>query len=256
MESHRLRPLIYGICFSLLVFACRPALVPTAQLRPDTDIQIDAQVTANTEIEALIAPYRQKLESQMNEVLGYSAQELRKVSSGESALGNFVADVQMAQVMPLLGKPIDLSLMTTGGLRATIPKGPITLSNIFELSPFENELVVLTLPGTTLKKLFEHGAQSKNLILKNATFTIKNDKPFNIRIKGEPLDPGKSYTVVVSDYLANGGDDLFLLKEATKVEPTGILVRDALIKHIRQLTAQNKKIEARVDGRMKVLKGE
>lgn len=253
MRFFRPRHIIYSIWFSLFLISCQSALVPTAQLPSETDIKVDASVPVNSQTEALIAPYRQKLESQMNEVLGYSAQELQKVSSGESALGNFVADVQMAQVLPLYQKPIDLSLMTTGGLRATIPKGPVTLSNIFELSPFENELVVLTLPGTTLQKLFEHGAQSKNLILKNATFTIKNNKPLNIRVNGKPLDPAKSYTVVMSDYLANGGDDLFLLKEATKVEPTGILVRDALIKHVRQLTAQNKPIEAHVDGRIKML---
>jgi len=253
MRFFRPRHIIYSIWFSLFLISCQPALVPTAQLPPETDIKVDASVPVNAEIETLIAPYRQKLESQMNEVLGYSAQELRKVNNGESALGNFVADVQMAQVLPIYQKPIDLSLMTTGGLRATIPKGPVTLSNIFELSPFENELVVLTLPGTTLQKLFDHGAQSKNLVLKNASFTIKNDKPLNIKVNGKPLDPAKSYTMVVSDYLANGGDELFLLKEATKVEPTGILVRDALIKHIRQLTAQNKQIEARTDGRIKIL---
>ena len=252
MNFLRLRHIIYTYCFSLLLFSCQSALVPTAQLPPDTDIKVDAGIPVNPETETLIAPYRQKLESQMNEVLGYSAQELRKVNSGESALGNFVADVQMAQVLPLYQKPIDLSLMTTGGIRATLPKGAITLSNIFELSPFENQLVVLTLPGTSLQKLFDHGARSKDLILKNATFTIKDNKPYDIKINGQPLDLQKSYTIVMSDYLAYGGDDLFLLKEATKVEPAGILVREALIKHIRQLTAQNKQIEARVDGRMKV----
>jgi 2',3'-cyclic-nucleotide 2'-phosphodiesterase (5'-nucleotidase family) len=252
MSFFRHRQLIYSLCFSLLLLSCQRTLVPTAQLPPDTDIKVDASVPANPQTEALIAPYRQQLDQRMNEVLGYSAQELRKVDGGESALGNFVVEVQMAQVLPLYKKPIDLSLMTTGGLRATIPKGPVTLSNIFELSPFENQLVVLTLPGTTLQKLFEHGARSKDLVLKGATFTIKDNKPENIKINGKPLEPGRNYTVVMSDYLANGGDDLFFLKEAVKVEPAGILVREAIIKHIRELTAQNKPIEARVDGRMKV----
>lgn len=248
----RHRQLIYSLCFSLLFFSCQRTLVPSARLRPDTDIKVDASIPVNLLAEAMIAPYRQQLEQRMNEVLGYSAQELKKVSGGESALGNFVADVQMAQVLPLYQKPIDISLMTTGGLRASIPQGAVTLSNIFELSPFENQLVVVTLPGTTMQKLFEHGAQYKNLIMKNASFTIRNGKAENISINGKPLQPGRSYTLVMSDYLANGGDDLFFLKEATQVEPTGILVREALIRHIKQLTAQKKPIEAHVDGRMKV----
>ena len=248
----RHRQVIYSFCFSLLLLSCQRTLVPTAQLPPDTDIKVDASIPANPQTEALIAPYRQQLDKRMNEVLGYSAQELQKVSNGESALGNFVADVQMAQVLPLYQNPIDISLMTTGGIRATLPKGPITLSNIFELSPFENQLVVVTVPGTTLQKLFEHGARSKDLIMKNVTFAIRENKPYNIKINGKPLDTGRNYTLVMSDYLAYGGDDLSFLKEAVKVEPAGILVREALIKHIRELAAQNKPIEARVDGRMKV----
>lgn len=241
---------IIAFWLGLGLLSCQGTLVPTARLAPETGIKVNASLPAHPQTEALIAPYRQQLQAQMTEVLGYSAQELRKIDNRESALGNFVADVQMAQVLPLYPKPIDLSLMTTGGLRATIPQGPVTLNHVFELSPFENQLVVVTLPGTTLQKLFAYGARSKDLIFNNATFTIKNNQPLNIRINHQPLDVNRLYRVVMSDYLANGGDNLTFLKEATSVEPTGILVREALIRHIRQLTAQNKKIEARIDGRM------
>lgn len=252
MNFFRSWQIIYSLCFSLLIFSCQQALVPTAQLSSETDIKVDAGIPVNPEAETLIVPYRQKFEVEMNEVLGYSAQELRKEGGSESALGNFVVAVQMEQVLPLYKKPIDISLTTTGGLRAAIPKGPVTLSNIYELSPFENQLVIITVPGTTLQKLFEHGARSKDLVLKNASFTIKENKPYNIKIKGKPLDLSKSYTVVASDYLAYGGDDLSFLKEATKVESSGILVREALIRHIRELAAQNKPIEAKVDERTKM----
>ena len=253
MPSFRSRSLFYSLFFSFLFLACQRPLAPTVQLPPDTDIKVDASIPANPQTEALIGPYRQQLAQRMNEVLGQTTQELRKVDGRESALGNFVADVQLAQALPLYKKPIDMSLTTTGGIRATLPAGNITLSNLFELSPFENQLVVATLPGAIMQKLFEYGASQKNLVISNASFTIKDNKPGNIIVAGKPFSPQQSYKVVLSDYLVNGGDDLFFLKEATAVEPVGILVREALIKHIRELTAQHKVIESRVENRIKVL---
>ena len=252
MQFLTYRRWFYSIVFSFSFAACQRPLLPTAALPPDTDIKLDAAIPADSTSEALILPYRQQMAQQMNAVLGVSAQELLRVGAGESALGNFVAEVQMVEALPLYKKPIDMSLMTTGGLRANIPQGPVTLSHIFELLPFENQLVVVTLPGTAVQKMFDQAARNQELIIQNATFTIKEAKPVNILINRQPLAPQKKYKIVMSDYLANGGDDLSFMKEATAVEPVGLMAREALIKHIRELTAQEKPIKAHVDGRMKV----
>ncbi|MDQ4141059.1 MAG: 5'-nucleotidase C-terminal domain-containing protein, partial [Bacteroidota bacterium] len=200
----------------------------------------------------LILPYRQKVEQRMNEVIGTAPMEL-KADLVESPLGNFVADLQRSQAATLLGRPIDMGLMTRGGLRYIIPYGKITVGNVFELMPFENELLVLTLPGSTVEKLFQFGAKNKILSVSNASFTVQNGQATNILVGGQPLDTQKTYTLAVSDYLANGGDNLGFLKEAIKTEKAGILVRDAIIQKIKQLTAQGKQVEAQIEGRVKVL---
>jgi 2',3'-cyclic-nucleotide 2'-phosphodiesterase (5'-nucleotidase family) len=82
---------------------------------------------------------------------------------------------------------------------------------------------------------------------------VQNGQASNILIGGQPFNPQKKYTLAVSDYLANGGDNLSFLKEAIQTENAGILLRDAIINHIRQLTSQGKPVEARVEGRVKVL---
>jgi len=252
MRFLRLRYYLQIASVTILLGSCQKAWYPVAQLPAETDIKVSEALPQETTAEATIRPYRQQMAKQMNEVLGTSAQELPKVGVGETALGNFVAQVQLTQSLPLYKKNIDMSLMTTGGLRAGIPQGPVTLSHIFELSPFENQLVILTLPGSTVQKLFNEAARTRELIIQNATFTIKDAQPTQILINGKALDTGKTYKVVMSDYLANGGDDLSFLSEATAVEPVGILVREALIRHIQELTARGKPIEARVDGRMKI----
>lgn len=127
------------------------------------------------------------------------------------------------------------------------------MGDVFELMPFENELLVLTLSGSTVEKIFQFGAKTKILSLSNASFTLQNGQATNILVGGQPLDTQKTYTLAISDYLANGGDNLSFLKEAIKTEKAGILLREAIIQHIKQLTAQGKPVEAQVEGRVKVL---
>ncbi len=251
-ESFRVGPGMGSFLIVILLFSCQRTWQPRGQLQPTSKVPVGISIPADAATEALIAPYRQQVAQRMSEVIGTAPEEL-KTGFGESPLGNFVADLQREQATKLLGKPIDLALMTKDGLRYVIPKGNITVGDVFEMMPFENQLLVLTLPGTTVQKLFRFGAEQKILALSNATYTIRNNQAVDIRIGGQPFDAQKKYTLAVSDYLANGGDNLSFLKEATQTEKVGILLRDAILNHIRQLTAQSKPVTARVEGRVKGL---
>jgi 2',3'-cyclic-nucleotide 2'-phosphodiesterase (5'-nucleotidase family) len=252
MRYFRWRPYFQSFSLVFLLLSCQRTWQPAAQLRPEARLPVNTAVAADVAAEAAIIPYRQKVEQRMSEVIGQAPTEL-KADAIESPLGNFVADLQRSQAAALLGRPIDMGLMTRGGLRYIIPQGNITVGDIFELMPFENELLVLTLSGATVEKLFQFGASKKILALSNATFAIQNNQATNILIGGKPFNKDQMYTLAISDYLANGGDNLGFLKETTKTEKAGILLRDAIIKHIQQLTAQGKSVEARVEGRVKVL---
>jgi 2',3'-cyclic-nucleotide 2'-phosphodiesterase (5'-nucleotidase family) len=204
-------------------------------------------------VEAVVTPYRQKVKQQMDEVIGTAPEAIRK-NNGESPLANFVADLQRERAAKETGQPIDLGLMTNGGLRAELPAGNITVGSVFELMPFENELVVLDLPGPVLQQLFEYAAKVK-MALSGATYSVGADgKPVNIRIGKEQFDPNKErlYTLAISDYLAGGGDQLTFLKPI-KPRSTGVLLRTAINDHIRQLTKEGKPVQARVEGRVKSL---
>lgn len=234
----------FGIALvTLWLGACQPLAWQASPSLAGTDVPVDSTITADPQTEAVIAPYRRQVTSKMNEVVGFAPVELSK-GDYESLLGNFVVDLQMAQSQPLYGKPIDLSLTTNGGLRQPLPQGDINVGHVFELMPFENELVVLTLDGSTVQELFDYAVERKWAPIGGATYTVKNGKPMEIKIDGEPFDPTKSYTLVTSDYLAGGGDDLDMLKKATKTEKVGLLLRDAILQQIRQLTAAGKPVTA------------
>jgi 2',3'-cyclic-nucleotide 2'-phosphodiesterase (5'-nucleotidase family) len=254
MLKKRRRFLFQPLILSWLLLSCQATLSPTAQLPAETDIQLNQAISADAQAEALIAPYRQQVNQKMNEVIGRATTELNgRTGKVETNLGNFVADLQQAQAARLTGKPVDMGVITRGGLRAVIPQGEVKVGDIFEVMPFENELLVLTLSGQTVQQMFQYAAEKKNLSVSNATYTIRNNIPEDIRIGGRPFDLQRTYTIAISDYLAYGGDDMNFLKNALRTDKAGILLREAIIRQIRDLTAQSKPVEAAIDGRVKIL---
>ena len=242
---------VSGLALALSLVACQRPLQPSANLS-ETDVAVDHTITADPAVEALVAPYREEVTVKMSEVVGSAPVALGK-GDYESPLGNFVVDLQLTQSEPIYGKPIDLSVTTQGGLRVPLPQGNITTGHIFELMPFENEMVVLTLSGESVQKLFDDAAARKITYIGNATYTVADGKAQDIKIKGQPLDPNKSYTLLTSDYLAGGGDKLDMLKNPIKYEKLGLLLRDAIHQHIQQLTAAGKQVTAPAEKRVTII---
>lgn len=240
-----------GLALTLSLVACQRTWHASPSLS-QTDVPVDKTLSADATAEALIAPYRDEVTVKMSEVVGTAPVALGK-GAYESPLGNFVVDLQLAQSEPLYGKPIDLSVTTEGGLRVPLPQGNITTGHIFELMPFENELVVLTLSGKAVQALFDDAAARKIIYIGNVTYTVSGGKATDIKIKGQPFDPNKTYTLVTSDYLAGGGDNLVMLKNPIKYEKLGLLLRDAIHQHIRQLTAAGKPVTAPAEKRVTIL---
>ena len=236
--------------FAALAPACqRVAYQPKAQLAPVTARPVDQNAPEDTRMAAEIAPYHQRVAAQMNEVLGTAPVAITK-NAGESPLANFVADLQRERAAAALRQPVDLGVMTNGGLRASLPAGPITLGAVFELMPFENRLVVLDAPGPVVQQLFDYCARLK-MAVSNATYAVgPNGQPADIRIGGQPFNPARTYSIALSDYLAGGGDNLLFFKPLAQRD-TGVLLRQAIVDRIRALTQAGQPVTAQVEGRVK-----
>lgn len=230
----------------------RAAYVPTAHFVPVTSRPVGKTQAEDPAIAALIAPYHDRVTAQMTEVLGAAPEPLVK-SPGESPLANFVADLQRARASKVLGGPIPLGVMTNGGLRAGFAAGPVTLGAVFELMPFENELVVVDAPGPVVQQLFDYAAHVK-MAVSGATYSVTFDGlPKNIRIGGQPFDvnDARTYSIAISDYLATGGDNMTFFK-AVPMRHTNVLLRTAIADHIRDLTKAGQPVTAKVEGRVRV----
>lgn len=226
-------------------YVAKPQLAPVTAQLVGKDLPDDATAAAT------IAPYRQRVTEQMTAVLGTAPVAITK-NSGESPLANFVADLQRSRASRETGQSIDLSVMTNGGLRSSLPAGSITMGSVFELMPFENELVILDASGDVVQQLFNYAARVK-MPISGATYVVSAEgKATDIRLNGQQFNPAQDrmYTIAISDYLAGGGDQLTFFK-TIKPRGTGVLLRNAIADHIRELTAAGRPVEAKVDGRVK-----
>lgn len=204
--------------------------------------------------EEIIEQYSKSLEADMNRVLVHS-QHVMERGTPEGTLNNFVADLvfDIGQEIyhPQDGKPIDFCLLNYGGLRVPLPEGEITYGRVFELLPFENEMVVVTLSGEKTYQLFQYLAESsKGMPVSGIELTISNESPESIMIQGKKFNKERTYKVLTSDYLAGGGDSMNFFLQPIHYELLGMRVRDAIILHMQNVQAKGEEISAELDGRI------
>lgn len=221
-----------------------------SNIRLDSSLNIVPDAT----MESKILPYRTKLMNDMEEVLCISKDPLF-AGRPESPLSNFCADLILQESDSICIKRfpdmrIDVSMVNRGGLRVPIPKGEVKVQNMFELMPFENEIVFLKIKGEVLRRFIDHMASRGGEGVSGMKFGIRNDKGLDPQIQGKPLDDSKNYWLVTSDYIANGGDGSEILKEVQQRISTGVKFRDMFIDHLRKMGRKGLAIEAKIDGRI------
>ena len=197
----------------------------------------------------VVAPYRKAVDSIMSPVLGESEVAMT-ADRPESLLSNFVADV-LREASVRAGKKADIGLCNIGGLRSTMPKGIVTYGDVLEIAPFENHLCVLSLSGKKMKELMEQIAAVGGEGISGAHLVITTDgRLLKAEIGGKPISEDSIYTVSTLDYLAEGNDKMYALKDHLSANKTDIAVRDLLMEAIRRSRDEGRKITAKIEGRI------
>ncbi len=212
---------------------------------------IDQSAGIDSSLVKYYLPYKKQMDAEMNRVIGQTDQELTKTSDPETLIGDFFSDAILTEGLKK-DPTIQFTLSTKGGLRTSFPKGNITVSNVFELMPFENELVVLKLSGASVQKVIDFIVKSGGQPVAGIRMNIKDKKASDVMIAGKPFDINQSYNLLTYDYLANGAEGLEFLSEATERKNIDKKVRDALIDYINGLTSAGKTINTQLDGRIVV----
>lgn len=180
------------------------------------------------EIRAIVDRYNDN--PVLNQVIATATDDF----SSYEELGYLMADAQRSAA------GADIALMNPGGVRIDqLPKGPVTIKNVYQLDPFGNELVVTKLSGEEIFSLLRAAwpVDDKSPLYTSGitTETRINDQgnPEEIKIlanDGKPLDLGRVYTVAMNSYMTQ----VYKYNHADPGRSLFFTTADALIRYLKQ----------------------
>jgi 2',3'-cyclic-nucleotide 2'-phosphodiesterase (5'-nucleotidase family) len=175
----------------------------------------------------LINTYKELVTPIASRVLGSITGDVRRDQSaaGESALGDLIADAQLADQSTVVNGQVPvIAFMNPGGIRADLTAanspygeavGDVTYDEAFTVQPFNNYLVSLTMTGQDIYDLLTEQVTGANAashkilqVSKGFSYQISPSGPVDgsVMLNGEPIDKAASYRVVTNNFLQGGGD--------------------------------------------------
>lgn len=215
--------------------SCRAPLAVT-NVQAEKNISITSALPEDSKFVRTIEPYKSELEGIMNTKLSHTAVDLTKMGDN-SNLGNLLADYTFEGANDWAQKngipAMDGAVINIGGIRTTIAAGDILTKQVYEVMPFENEVIIVKFSGADLQGMFEYYQKTKvNNPVSHLIIETDGDVITKQLINGKPIDPAKTYYVATSDYLALGGDNMDFFKKGEMI-PTGIKLRDLFLEKFR-----------------------
>ncbi|WP_433613839.1 bifunctional metallophosphatase/5'-nucleotidase [Dactylosporangium sp. CA-139114] len=191
----------------------------------------------DAKVKKIADKYRVAVAPLANKVVGSITADITttQVASGETPLGDVIADAQLAYTKASAGAQI--AFMNPGGIRASLiyantpggeAPGQVTYGEAFTVQPFNNLVVTQSFTGAQIKDVLEQqfvgfqGQTVQRMLQVSAGFTYNitasapaGSKISNIQLNGVALDPAATYKVTTNDFLANGGDGFLNLAKGT-----------------------------------------
>ncbi len=211
------------------------------QLQRSHVVSVTDALQDDPALHAVIAPVRAEIQASFGKVIGESPAGIFRGRPGEeNLLGYWLADTFRARAEALLGQPVHFAITNGGGIRANLRPGTVKVESIYEILPFENELVVAELTGAELVKVLKEGiARRGGEPISGVVVEVRREgeKP-DVKVTwsdGRPLDPKETVRVATSDYLLASGDTMPTLKLARKAHTTGLSLRQVVMDEVERL---------------------
>ena len=193
------------------------------------NVPVTRDVTPDPEVTRIVQAYEDKARGVTLRVVGYVKRTLTgnsraaRIASCETPLGDLIADAMRAAT------GADIAFMNPGGIRSDLvathegrPDFAVTYGDAFEVQPFGNPLVTMTLRGAQIRALLEgqFGSRQEPRILqvsRGFSYLYAYDRVHEhaevseLRLNGKPIDSTKTYRVTVPSFLASGGDSFAVL---------------------------------------------
>ncbi len=179
--------------------------------------------------------YQDRVRDKLRVVVGETRADLARSNDEESSLGDAVTDAMREST------GADIAIFNSGGIRADIWAGPITMEQVYTALPFDDAIVTMDLKGSDLLDLFDKSVDAGPrgmLQVSGVRIGYDPSRPEQQRVKsvivaGQPLSMQRSYRVSTNDFLAQGGDRFNTFSRGTRVT-YGKDVRDAFTAYLKK----------------------
>lgn len=219
----------------LLMLGCLLSGQVSPKLERAQSIPVIDPLAEDPAVAKIIAPLSLELKSSLGKDLVTCPAGLMRGRFGEeNLLGYWVADLMRERAQQLIGAPIRFAVSNAGGLRGNIRPGVVKIADIYEVMPFENELVVAEYTGAEVIQIVKAGIMRRagepcSGIRAEVKGTLEKPELIVTWSDGSAIDPDETVKVALSDYLLSSGDSISTLRKGRRAITTGIPLRDLLI---------------------------
>ncbi|EAM8133987.1 TPA: bifunctional UDP-sugar hydrolase/5'-nucleotidase [Salmonella enterica] len=195
------------------------------------------EIAENPQMLSLLTPFQNKgkaqLEVKIGSVNGLLEGDRSKVRFVQTNMGRGILAAQSART------GADFGVMSGGGIRDSIEAGDITYKSVLKVQPFGNIVVYADMSGKEVVDYLTAVAQMKPDSgaypqLANVSFVAKEGKLTDLKIKGEPVDPAKTYRMATLSFNATGGDGYPRIDNKPGYVNTGFIDAEVLKEFIQQ----------------------
>lgn len=212
-----------------------PLLAQPPELRRAESRPINESVPEDPAILKAIEPARKEILAGFGKVIATSPNGVFRGRAGEeNLLGYWIADCMRIRASALLGVPVKFAFTNGGGIRGNVKAGEVKVGDIFEVMPFENEMMVIELSGAevvsvVMESFRRRGGEPSSGVKASLSGTL--EKPvFTVTWEdGSAIAPDERVKVATSDYLYGGGDSYPTLKKGRLPYTTGLTIRQILL---------------------------
>ncbi|WP_105664407.1 bifunctional UDP-sugar hydrolase/5'-nucleotidase UshA [Cronobacter dublinensis] len=195
------------------------------------------QIPENPQMLSLLTPFQKKGQAQLmvkiGNVNGRLEGDRSKVRFVQTSMGHLILNAQIART------GADFAVMSGGGIRDSIEGGDITYKDVLKVQPFGNTLVYVDMTGKEVVEYLTAVAQKKPDSgaypqFANVSFTASGGALNDLKIKGEPVDPAKTYRMATLSFNATGGDGYPAIDKKPGYVNTGFVDAEVLKQYIQQ----------------------
>ena len=219
---------------------------------------MDAAVKEDAVTKSRIAEAAEPLNEIINRVVadaaGFIDGERSRCHVQECEMGNLITDAMLAEVS---SRGVQIAIQNSGGIRASIDQGPVTMGEVLTVLPFQNTLSTFEISGAVLLAALENGVSQIEEVagrfpqVAGMRYTVDRAAEIGARVSavqiaGQPLELDRVYRAVSNNYVRNGGDGYKMFRGAQNAYDFGPDLADVLAAFMAAAPDYRSRIEGRI----------